>query len=144
MGPVGTLARASARARWRLLAVLVVVTGLVGAVVIASVAGSIRGREALDEFVAFNRPGTMAAFVDPSLPIDEQVALLEDMVAAGGDHAFVSYSSVIVLCPGPAGSTRPGRMRRSRRRSSTGRSSRRSSAPSSWTASSRSTRARPP
>lgn len=107
VGPVGILARVTARARWASLLALVVATGLAGAVVLASVAGSVRGRGALDEFVDHNRPGNIGAFVDPALPPEEQAATAERMIEASGEAAMVAYASVIVALAGPEGPQGP-------------------------------------
>ena len=77
--------------------------GLTGAVVLASVAGSRRGREALDEFLEFHRYGNVEAFVDPSLPVDDQVALMEAMIDASGQEDYALRSMVILALPGPDG-----------------------------------------
>lgn len=109
MGPVGTVAWSGVRHRWPSLLLLTAVLGLTGAVVLASVAGSRRGRVALDDFLEFHRPGTMEAFVDPSLPLPEQEDLLARMVAASGrPEDFISLASVIVAMPGPDGVHGPG------------------------------------
>jgi hypothetical protein len=109
VGPVAVVAWAGVRRRWASLLLLTVVLGLTGAVVLAGVAGSRRGRTTLDEFVEFHRLGGVEAFVDPSLPLARQEALLADIVeASGAPEAFVSLASVVVALPGPEGVTGPG------------------------------------
>jgi NADH:ubiquinone oxidoreductase subunit 6 (subunit J) len=108
VGPVGILVRVAARARWRSLLALTLVTALAGAVAIASVAGSVRGRGALDEFVEFSRQGTMSAFVDPSLPTVEQAETVQRMVDAAPGEPVVAYGAVVVAFAGPEGPQGPG------------------------------------
>ena len=109
VGPVGLVAWQGIRRRWPTLLLLTVVLGLTGAVVLAGVAGSRRGRTTLDAFVAFHRFGNIEAFVDPSLPLARQEALLADMIAASGrPEDFVSLANVVVALPGPEGVSGPG------------------------------------
>lgn len=109
MGPVAVVAWAGGRRRWASLLLLTLVLGLTGAVVLAGVAGSRRGRATLDDFVEFHRLGVVEAFVDPSLPIPRQEALLADMLtASGAPEAFISLASVVVALPGPEGVGGPG------------------------------------
>lgn len=55
MGAVGMLARAEIRSRWRGTVVLTLLVGIVGAVVLASVAGARRSDSALPRFNAYSR-----------------------------------------------------------------------------------------
>lgn len=103
VGPVGVVVGAGLRRRWGALLVLTLALGLVGAIVLASIAGSRRGREALDEFLDFHRPGNVEAYVDPSLPIDEQVDLMDGMLRAAEPAPSIAISQVIVAMPGPDG-----------------------------------------
>lgn len=107
VGPVGFVAWQGIRRRWPTLLLLTVALGLTGAVVLASVAGSRRGREALDEFIEFHRYGNLEAFVDPALPVDDQVALLQAMIEASGQEDYALRSPVITALPGPDGVVRP-------------------------------------
>ena len=109
VGPVGTVAWSGVRRRWASLLLLTLVLGLTGAIVLASVAGSRRGRGALDDFLEFHRPATIEAYVDPSLPLTEQEDLLAAMVdATGRSEDFVRLASVVVAMPGPDGVVGPG------------------------------------
>lgn len=103
MGPVGVVAAAGLRRRWPTLVLSAVALGLTGAVVLASVAGSRRGRDALDEFVEHYRPGDIQAFVNPALPVDQQERTLRRMVDAAGDEPSASSATVVVAVPGPDG-----------------------------------------
>ena len=89
------------------LLVLTLTLGLTGALVLASLAGSRRGREALDHFVAFHDPGDLEAYVQPELPVDEQEALAAELARIGGP-SFVQVSAVVVALPGPDGVTGEG------------------------------------
>lgn len=104
---MGFVAWQGIRQRWPTLLLLTVALGLTGAVVLASVAGSRRGREALDEFVEFHGYGNLEAFVDPALPVDEQVALLRDMIAASGQEDYALRSPVITALPDPDATSGP-------------------------------------
>ncbi len=97
------VAAAGIRPRWRSLLLLTFALGLTGAVVLASLAGSRRGRDALDEFLDYHRPGNVEAFVDPSLPVRQQEEALARIVAAAGDVASVEMAALIVALPGPDG-----------------------------------------
>jgi hypothetical protein len=109
VGPVGIVAWSGVRRRWASLLLLTVVLGLTGAIVLASVAGSHRSRVALDDFLEFHRPGTIEAYVDPSLPVAEQEDLLTAMVEASGrPEDFVELGQVVVAMPGPDGVQGPG------------------------------------
>lgn len=109
VGPVGFVAWQGIQRRWASLLLLTLVLGLTGAVVLAGLAGSRRGRSTLDEFLEYHRPGVVEAFVDPSLPVVRQEALLAEMVEASGSaDTFVSLASVVVALPGPQGVTGPG------------------------------------
>ena len=108
VGPVGFVAWQGIRRRWPTLLLLTLALGLTGAVVLASVAGSRRGREALDEFIEFHHYGNLEAFVDPSLPVDDQVALLQAMIEASGQEHYALRSPVITAVPGPDGVDGPG------------------------------------
>ncbi len=109
VGPVGFVAWQGIRRRWPTLLLLTLVLGLTGAVVLAGVAGSRRGRATLDEFLEYHRPGVVEAFVDPSLPVARQEALLAEMVEASGSaDTFVTLASVVVALPGPEGVSGPG------------------------------------
>ena len=108
VGPVGFVAWQGIRRRWPTLLLLTVALGLTGAVVLASVAGSHRGREALDEFIEFHHYGNLEAFVDPSLPVDDQVALLQAMIEASGQEHYALRSPVITAVLGPDGFDGPG------------------------------------
>jgi hypothetical protein len=104
VGPVGIVAWTGMRRRLASLVALTLVLGLTGAVVLASVAGSRRGRGALDEFLDFHRPGTIEAFVDPGIPRDDQRDLLRRMVSASGrPEDFASVAALVVALPGPDG-----------------------------------------
>ena len=105
---MGLVAWSGIRRRWVSLLFLTVALGLTGAVVLASVAGSRRGRESLDNFVEYYRPGNLQAFVDPGLPIDEQVDLLEAMIEASGPADHAARAALVVYLPGPEGLDGPG------------------------------------
>jgi putative ABC transport system permease protein len=100
---VGVVAVAGLRRRWLGLTVLTLALALVGTVVLASIAGSRRGRGALDEFLDFNRPGTVEAYVNPELPLDDQVSIMERLVDAAAPAPGTIESQVIVAMPGPHG-----------------------------------------
>jgi hypothetical protein len=103
MGATAVRALLGLRGRGRAIVLLVAALGLAGAVAIASVAGSIRGGDALDRFLAVNRPGSVEAFVSPELSPADQVALLGEMAEASGTDDVAQMANTIVALPGPGG-----------------------------------------
>jgi hypothetical protein len=103
MGPVGVVAAAGVRRRWPTYLLLAGALGLAGAVVLASVAGSRRGRSALDDFVDHYRPGTIQAYVNPTIPLAQQERILDRMAAAAGDLPSASSAVTVVRIEGRDG-----------------------------------------
>lgn len=60
---------------------MVAIVGVAGGVTLAAFAGSIRTREALPDFIAYNRAPDAAVFVDPSLPAARQERLIHQVLA---------------------------------------------------------------
>src|SRR5262245_34573161 len=103
MGPVAVVAWAGLRGRLATSVLVAVALGLTGAIVLACVAGSERGREALDEFVAYSRVGTMEVFVNPALPPDELRDTLLRVIESSGEPSFSALAAVVLALPGPHG-----------------------------------------
>jgi hypothetical protein len=99
MGVVSTLARVEVRRRWVAVVALAVLIGLAGGVVIAAVSGAERTRQALPEFLRYNRPEDAAVANLDDLPPEEHEALAREitalpMVVDAARAAFVLLSEV--------------------------------------------------
>ncbi len=89
------------RGIWDTLA-LIALIGFAGGVTLAAVAGSLRTRDALPEFLAYNRPADAVVIVDPSLPEAEQRRLL-DQARELAEWSDVALASIAVVSVRPAG-----------------------------------------
>src|SRR5687768_10990903 len=67
MRAAGLWARAEVRRSWRSLAVLAVLAGLAGGVVVATVAGALRAGSAVDRFEAATQTAHVTLFTDERL-----------------------------------------------------------------------------
>ena len=81
MGAAWYRARADLRRGIGGTIVLIALVALAGGVALAAAAGSMRTRNALPEFLAYNNAPDAAVFVDPELPGDQQSDLLQQVLA---------------------------------------------------------------
>jgi hypothetical protein len=97
MGAIWYRARAELRRRWVSTVVLVLLAGLAGGIVLASVAGARRTSTAMDRFVAFNKPGHLFLF-------DESGELDEEAITALPQVTATARASYVLMAPaGPDG-----------------------------------------
>ncbi len=83
------------RGVWGTLA-LIGLIGFAGGVTLAAVAGSVRTRDALPEFLAYNRAPTASVFVDPALPEAEQSDLVHQVIELPEWDAVALLASAVV------------------------------------------------
>lgn len=83
------------RGVWGTLA-LIGLIGFAGGVTLAAVAGSIRTRDALPEFLAYNRAPNAGVFVDPTLPEAEQRRLIGQVTALPEWEAVAVLAAAVV------------------------------------------------
>ncbi len=96
MGAVWYRGRADLRRGiWGTLA-LIGLIGFAGGVTLAAVAGSIRTRDALPEFLEYNRPADLVVYVDPALPEAEQSDLVHQVLELPEWETVALLSSALV------------------------------------------------
>ncbi len=96
MGAVWYRARADLRRGvWGAVA-LVLLLGFAGGVTLAAVAGSIRTRDALPEFLAYNRAPDAGVYVDPTLPEAEKRRLIAQVTALPEWDAVAVIAAAVV------------------------------------------------
>lgn len=81
MGAVWYRAKADLRRGVGGTLALIALLAFAGGVTLAAAAGSIRTRDALPEFLSYNRAPDTSVYVDPTLPSDQQADLLAQVVA---------------------------------------------------------------
>ncbi len=96
MGPVWYRGKADLRRGvWGTVA-LVLLLGFAGGVTLAAVAGSVRTRDALPEFLAYNRAPNASVYVDPTLPEGEQRRLIAQVTALPEWQAVAVLAAAVV------------------------------------------------
>lgn len=75
---------------------LVALMGFAGGVTLAAVAGSIRTRDALPEFIEYNRAPDAGVYVDPALPEAEQRRLIHQVTALPEWDAVALLAAAVV------------------------------------------------
>ncbi len=96
MGAVWYRARADLRRGvWGTVA-LVALVGFAGGAALAAAAGSIRTRDALPEFLEYNRAPDAAVYVDPTLPQAEQDRLIGEVTALPEWEAAAVLAAAVV------------------------------------------------
>lgn len=96
MGAVWYRARADLRRGvWGTVA-LVALVGFAGGVALAAVAGSIRTRDALPEFLAYNRAPDAGVYVDSELPEAEKVRLINQVTTLPEWDAVAVIAAAVV------------------------------------------------
>lgn len=101
MGAVWYRAKADLRRGvWGTVA-LIGLIGFAGGVTLAAVAGSIRTRDALPEFLEYNRAPNASAFVDTALPEAEQRRLIHQVTALPAWDAVALLAAAVVSVQPP-------------------------------------------
>ena len=96
MGAVWYRGRADlGRGVWGTVA-LVLLVGLAGGATLAAVAGSMRTRDALPEFLDYNRPPDAGVYVDQELPEAEQRRLMRQVTALPEWDAVATLAAAVV------------------------------------------------
>lgn len=75
---------------------LVLLVGFAGGVTLAAAAGALRTREALPEFLEYNRAPDAGVYVDPTLPPDEQRRLIHQVVTLPEWDAVAVVEAAVV------------------------------------------------
>ena len=112
MGAVGMVAGCEIRRRWQSVIVLTLLVGIVGAVVLATIAGARRTDSALDRFNAASRSSSVQVFVDhPTSAQLREFSRVPDVSAfAVASAFFVALKGLPDLTPAAAVDTKLGRV----------------------------------
>ncbi|MEX1008510.1 MAG: hypothetical protein WD271_11770, partial [Acidimicrobiia bacterium] len=107
MGAMRMLARGELRTRWRGIAVLTLLVGFAGGVVLASAAGARRTASSFDRFVASTRPGHVTINVDAGdtelLRRIEKLPQVEALTRAVGVTVFADGPNYVAIGAGVDG-----------------------------------------
>lgn len=96
MGAVWYRAKADLRRGIGGTVALVLLLGFAGGATLTAVAGSVRTRDALPQFLEYNRAPEAGVYVDPSLPSDEQQRLIRQVTSLSEWDAVAVLAAAVV------------------------------------------------